>query len=378
MNSAETVGKAFLEWLQSLPEGKATKLHLLTDSDADGLPAAAVLLRALELAGYTRCSAEVRQKFETAWSPEVTARLEERGVGALIVTDLGVRAGTVLRNVPTLLVDHHRPTGVPVDASVISSYREMEAGEDAKTIATSGLLAYWCALALCGCEQAEQWLWLAAISLLSDLGEKAPFAELAAAKKRFSGAALRDATSLLNAPRRTATADATAALRLLLRASSAKDLLTGEEPDLVELRGRLLAAKAEVGEALAAARKLPPRFSSTVREELGADLVAVRMSTPCQVHPLVAQQWRGRFRDSVVFGVNIGFHPGWVHFSGRAPKGVNLISFLSRHRPEGADSRYGNGHDQAAGGALPFGIWNVFAREIGLPEEFQVSEDAGA
>ncbi len=138
----------------------------------------------------------------------------------------------------------------------------------------------------------------------------------------------------------------------------------------------MLAAKAEVA---GSARRSPAScrlsFSTAVRDELGADLVAVRMSTPCQVHPLVAQQWRGRFSKSVVFGVNTGFHPGWVHFSGRAPRGVNLISFLRQHRPEGADGAYGNGHDQAAGGALRVPLWNNFAREIGLGEEFQVSEE---
>ncbi len=372
MNSAETVGGAFLDWLNSLPAGKDTSLHVLTDSDADGLPAAALLVRALRAARYAQVTAEVRQKFETAWSPAVTERLQARAPGALIVADMGVRGEAVLLGVPVLLLDHHRPTGVSPD-TVISAYREMGEGEDAKTIASTGLLAYWCAQTLVGAGKAGEWLWLAGISLLSDLGDKAPFPELAEAKKRFGGGAMRDATSLLNAPRRTATADAGAALELLLLAESPKDLLNSEA--LAPLREQLLAAKAEVAEALAAARKLPPRFSTAVREELGADLVAVHLRTPCQVHPLVAQQWRGRFRESVVFGVNSGFRPGWVHFSGRAPGRVNLISFLARHRPEGADSGYGNGHDQAAGGSLRVPVWNRFAREIGLGEEFQVMEE---
>ena len=362
-----------MAWLHGLP-GKTARVHVLTDSDADGLPAAALLVRALRAAGYTAVTAEARRKFETAWSPEVLARLRERAPEALVVVDLGSRPETILPGIPTLLLDHHRPTGVPEGATLLTAYREMEEGEDAKTIATSGLMAYWCAEALRGEEQAAEWLWLAGISLVSDLGDKAPFRELAAAKKRFGGGALREATSLLNAPRRTAAGDAGSALELLLLAGSPKEMLSGPEGAIVALREQLEAAKAEVAEALAAARKLPPRFSTAVREELGADLVAVRMTTPCQVHPLVAQQWRGRFRASVVFGVNTGFRPGWVHFSGRAPRGVNLIRFLARHRPEGADGGYGNGHDQAAGGALRVPVWNVFAREIGLPEEFQVSE----
>jgi single-stranded-DNA-specific exonuclease len=236
-------------------------------------------------------------------------------------------------------------------------------------------LAWYCAQSFkdaAGSEEVDDLLWLPAISLLSDLGDRAPFPELALAKERYGASALREVTALLNAPRRSAEGDATAALELLLLAASPKQILTSTEVGIAERREKLLGAKHQVAEALAASRKLPPKFSSKVRQELGADLVAIRMDTPCQVHPLVAQQWRTRFPKSVIFGVNTGYRPGWVHFSGRAPAGVNLISFLAAHRPEGADGAYGNGHDQAAGGALPIPVWNSFAKEIGLGNEFQV------
>ncbi len=369
-----TEGDRFVSFLASLP-GKQARIHILTDSDADGLPAAALLVRSLHGAGYPHVTAEVRRKFETPWTEAVGERLRDLAPDALIVTDLGSRAATILDGVPTLLIDHHNYSGVPLGATLITSYRAMEPGEDAKSIATTGLLAYRCAKALIG-EKAESLLWLAGISLLSDLGEKAPFPELALAKKQFGAGALRDATALLNAPRRAASGDASSALELLLEADSPKDLLSSESVHIAQLREELMAAKREVSEAMAEARKQPPRFSTSVREELGADLVAVRMATPCQVHPLVAQQWRGRFMKSVVFGVNTAFRPGWVHFSGRAPKGVNLIDFLRRHRPAGADGAYGNGHDQAAGGALPIALWNAFALEIGFGPEMQVEESA--
>ena len=367
------IGPAFLAFLGTLPHGPATKIHILTDSDADGLPAAAILDRALRLAGFSSVTSEVRLKTESAWSPAVLDRLRARNPEALLILDLGSRPEPLLPGIPTLLLDHHKPLGTPPGATLLSAYRESGPDDNAKEIPTTGLMAFRCAESLIP-DEAPQLLWLAGISLLSDLGDKAPFPELALAKKQFGGGALRDATSLLNAPRRSATGDASAALQLLLRASSPKDLLTSTDPELTALRGDLQQAKAEVGEALAAARKLPPRFSTAVRDELGADLVAIRMDTPCQVHPLVAQQWRARFPKSVIFGVNTGFRPGWVHFSGRAPAGVNLIHFLHAHRPPEADGHYGSGHDQAAGGALPTPAWNRFAQEIGLGPEMQVSK----
>ncbi len=210
-------------------------------------------------------------------------------------------------------------------------------------------------------------LWLAALSILSDLGDKAPFAELAEAKKRWAAGPMRDAVALLNAPRRTGSADASRGFELLLHAESAKAVLAGAEA------AGLVAAKAETGEALATARKAAPKFSRKYREQLGADLVAIRMDTPCQVHPLVAQTWRGRFKDSIVMGVNFGFRPGFVHFSARGPRGVNVIHFLREHAPPGVDQGYGNGHDQASGGAVPVAVWDAFIEDLGFGPEMMLA-----
>ena len=377
MEFAHQVGQRFLKWTTDLPGGRGARIYVVCDFDGDGLPAGAILIRALQEAGYA-VDGECRRKGESAWGEEIASRLREQaaaqGIDGLIVTDLGSRDGHILAGVPLLLIDHHRPIGQPEGSTLITSYGTGDEQGDDKDVATSGLLCWWCARALVGEAKAADWLWLAGISMLSDLGDKAPFAELAAAKARFGGGALRDATSLLNAPRRTDEGRADAALALLLKADGPKEVTSGQYPETADL----LRAKAEVGEALALARKQPPRFSKAVREELGADLVAIRMHTGCQVHPLVAQQWRGRFPKSVIFGVNTGYRPGWVTFSGRAPAGVNLIEFLARHRPPEADTSYGLGHNQASGGALPVPVWNCWIREIGFGDEMVVDESEAA
>lgn len=379
MSLAQETEQQFLGWLSGLPKAKDSRVYVVCDADGDGLPAGALLLRALREAGYNDVGGECRRKGESAWGGEIGARLRERqaihGLDALIVTDLGSRDGVILSEgqggpVPLLLIDHHRPIGQPEGSALITAYGTGDPDGDGKDVATSGLLCWWCARALVGEAKANEWLWLAGISIQSDLGDKAPFDELTRAKKLFGGGALRDATSLLNAPRRTTEGRADAALTLLLKANSPKEVISGAFPETAELQ----LAKVEAGEALAAARKQPPRFSKAVREELGADLVAIRMHTGCQVHPLIAQQWRGRFPKSVVFGVNTGYRPGWVTFSGRAPAGVNLIEFLARHRPPEADNSYGLGHNQASGGALPIAVWNRWIQEIGFGPEMIVDQ----
>lgn len=378
MEFTKRVGAEFVGWLEALPSGKASRVHIVCDFDGDGLPAGALLWRALHGAGFQCTTVECRRKGESAWGDEIAARLQQRArdeeLDALIVADLGSRDGVICEGVPTLLIDHHRPIGQPKGSTLITSYGTGDEAGDGKDVATTGLLAYWCVQALIGEAQAADWLWLAGISLLSDLGDKAAFPELAAAKACFGGGCLRDATSLLNAPRRTGEGRADAALALLLKANGPKDVSSGKFAETAELQR----AKAEVGEALAVARKQPPRFSKAVRDELGADLVVIRIDTPCQVHPLVAQQWRGRFPKSVVFGANVGYRPGWVSFSGRAPAGVNLIEFLARHRPPEADNTYGLGHNQASGGSLPIPVWNRWIQELGFGAEMVVAEQDAA
>jgi single-stranded-DNA-specific exonuclease len=322
---------------------------ILAHFDADGLSAVAILKRALDRAGRP---AEVRVtgKGENPWSPTLRAELEQRRPGGLLVTDLGIREGDILPGTATILIDHHVPTGTPGDATVLS-------GNGWEPEPTSALLAYWCAQAL---GPADDLLWFAALGLIGDMAEGAGFPELTEAQGRYGKTALRDAVSLINAPRRTASADPTPALTLLLRCDSPKDLLKGGHPETALLH----AAKAEVAAALDSAKRVAPKVRG--------DVALIRFHSPCQIHPLIAQQWRGRLKDKVVLAANTGYREGWVHFAARTATGTDLIRFLTEHRPEGAREEYGSGHAQATGGALRPRDWNTFITGLGFPDE-QVS-----
>lgn len=95
----------------------------------------------------------------------------------------------------------------------------------------------------------------------------------------------------------------------------------------------------------------------------------IRFCSPTQIHPLVAQQWRGRLKNEIVLAANTGYREGWVHFAARSAKDVDLIAWLAGRRPEGADDHYGSGHRAATGGALRLPQWNAFVERLGFPEE---------
>lgn len=313
--------------------------------DADGLGAVAILVRALRAAGRA-AEPMLVGKTETPWDAEVAARIAAQGPSGLILADLGTRPDPVIAGLPTLVIDHHVPTGEPEGAITLS-------GNGLDPEPTTALLAWWAAAAL---GDQDDLLWLAAIGLIGDMAEDRGFVELERAQARWGKTALRDATALVNAPRRTAAADPGPALRLLLGTDGPKAITRGEDADAVALRD----AKAEVRAAVEEGRRMAPLVQG--------DVALIRLHSGCQIHPLIAQQWRGRLRDKIVIAANSGYRPGWVHFAARSASGRDLLAFLARHRPAGADGRYGNGHAQATGGALPIAQWNDFVAGLGLPQ----------
>lgn len=317
---------------------------VLSHFDADGLGAAAILTRALREAGWA-AQPLVIGKTGSPWEADTRDRLAALEPAGLIVADLGTRAAPVLPGCPTLIIDHHVPTGEPEEAVTIS-------GNGLKPEPTSALLAWWAAGAL---GDQTDLLWLAAVGLIGDMADEYGFPELAEAQTRWGKTALRDATSLINAPRRTALADAGPALRLLLDADGPKRITKGDDADAKALR----AAKAEVRLAMDEGKRVAPLVVG--------DVALIRLHSPCQIHPLIAQQWRGRLKDKIVIAANSGYRTGWVHFAARSASGRDLLAFLAEHRPGGADGRYGNGHAQATGGALPIASWNEFVARLGLP-----------
>jgi single-stranded-DNA-specific exonuclease len=119
---------------------RAGTIIVLSHFDADGLSAAAILVRALGSAGHA-ASPFVIGKTESPWDPTVGERIAALDPAGLIVADLGTRPEPVLFGCPTLVIDHHVPTGAPQNAITIS-------GNGLDPEPTTALLAWWAAGAL--------------------------------------------------------------------------------------------------------------------------------------------------------------------------------------------------------------------------------------
>ena len=344
----------FKQWLHDAPrDGRCV---VFCHFDADGLAAGALFGRALPLLGFTDVVVVPSGRDESAFSDRARSRLAELTPASLVVTDLGVNEAGTLEgdSVPVLYVDHHRPSGAP-DGLVVSAY-------DWDPIPCSAWLAYGLLEAAApDVDELREMDWIAAIGIISDLGEKAPWPMMADAKRRHTAKWLKEATVLVNASRRASTFQAQAALDLLMVSASPREL--AESPDAAPLHG----ARAEVKEEMTEARKQAPMFSET------EPFALVRVHSAAQVHPLIAQQWRGRLRKYAVICANTGYLDGLVAFSTRTSRtDLKLPQIYQAIDTPGWNGRWGHGHDQASGGHLPPEVFNNVLDALGFAPEAHV------
>ena len=328
----------FEAFIAALPEGRAA---ILSDGDVDGLGAACVVWNAL---GDREKVFLTPPKGRNAFGPDGAALVAAHHPASLFVLDLGVSPFVIAPGVPTLILDHHHPRGEPEGATVLTGY-----GLD--PVPTSSLLAWRVA-------GTEANAWKANVGNRGDLGPAAP--EIDEARAGGTKKAFDAAKSLLNSAKRSSDPDRAvpAAFRVLVASSSPKEVIEATGEDAETLRHFADEVKSELGEA----KKVGPKFSKT------EPLAMIRFSSPARVHPLIAQQWRGRLPKFAVIAANDGYVPGRTNFSIRTSADVDLLALLARHGAAlGIDEpEYGHGHHAATGGSLPTEVFERLIAGMGF------------
>lgn len=337
-SSSET----FAQFVNALPH--STRVVILHDFDADGVTAGVVLQLALTSRGFENVQRVIPTRERDAWADANRALVKAANPEALFVLDLGSRDEPLVEDIPCCFIDHHRPNGVPPGALLISAYTW-------DPIPNTSLMVYDLCASIANVEHLD---WIAAIGVLSDLGEKAPFPLLASVKQRYAMSDLKEATALINAARRASDYRPEIAANALVMHATPRELVRSDSADVASLR----AAREEVQRELAEAKKAAPKFSGNV--------ALVRVRSRCQVHPVIAQIWRTRLPKYIVIVANDGYLPGRVNFSMRSSSGVNLLDFLGGIDLGEGEGSYARGHDQATGGSLPVERWNLLLEKLGF------------
>ena len=314
--------------LEKMP--RAGTIGLVHDVDADGVTAGVVWQRVLERLGFNVARLPTNRE-RNVWTESNRALIAAVNPDFLWVLDLGCRDEKVLPGVPTAFLDHHRPEGVLPDDTLITGYGWPE-------VPNTSWMAYEIAR---GKVEIEDLDWIAVIGTLSDLGEQAAWPLIGEAKKKYTAKWLKEATALINAPRRASNFDPEAAARALTQFDNPKDLCNSDAPDVQTLKNAREEVKAEMNEA----KKAAPKFAGQV--------ALITIDSPCQIHPLIAQIWRGRLPKYHVICANVGYMENRVNFSARSAQGLSVLDFLKSFELSDGEGSFGHGHDQASGGILP-------------------------
>ncbi len=323
---------------------KNQHIVILHDSDADGVTAGVILQIILQRTGFVQVTRIIPDRERNAWAPSNRDKIKAAAPDYLFVLDLGCQAEPIIPDIPTCFIDHHRPEGIPPNSTLITAYTWVP-------IPNTSLIVYSLCTAIADALLLD---WIAAIGTISDLGEKAPFEILAIAKSKYTAKYLKEATTLINASRRAADYNPEIAAKVLLTHNSPRDIVNSATPEVEQLR----TAREQVKVEMEKARKAAPTFAGNV--------ALIRINSPCQIHPLIAQSWRARLPKYIVIVANEGYIPGRVNFSARTDSGINVLDFLRNvGLPEGEGS-YGHGHDFASGGSLPIARWHELLNKLGF------------
>jgi single-stranded-DNA-specific exonuclease len=302
------------------------------------------LQRALERLGFAAISRCPPTRERDAWSEANRNIIAAHNPEVLFVLDLGSRDEELFPGARTCFIDHHRPDGAPPGALLITAYSW-------DPIPNTSLMVYDLCSTLVDVSDID---WIAAIGVLSDIGERAPFPLIAQVKKRYAMADLKEVTTLVNAARRASLYQPESAARALLAHPSAKELRHSQSVDVQSLRD----AREEVKREMSEAKKAAPKFAGKV--------ALIRVRSQCQVHPVIAQIWRTRLPKYIVIVANDGYIPGRVNFSMRSASGVNLLDFLRAIDLGEGEGSWARGHDQATGGSLPVERFELLLRKLGF------------
>jgi single-stranded DNA-specific DHH superfamily exonuclease len=332
--------------------GTGQRHVIVHDTDADGLSAGVLLELALRRLGHPNVTRFLPYKSRNVWSPEARARLLGMSPQRLYVLDLGVRAEPLLPGTPTCFIDHHALDDLPAEALILSSYGW-------RPSPNTSLLTWQLCGALTGMADRD---WLAAVGTIGDLGDEIAFPYLTAVKHTYGLAVIREIVSLVNAGRRVSPELAEVAGAMLARHPLPESILAS--PEIAPLQQ----AQRDLQRAMADAKRAAPVFSREV--------ALVRVASPYQIHPIVAQIWKSRLKKYIVIAANEAYLPGLVNFSVRGPTGVNVREFLRGVPLEPGEGEYARGHDAASGGSLPIERWNRLLNLLGFPETVYVRSEA--
>jgi single-stranded DNA-specific DHH superfamily exonuclease len=316
------------------------KVLILTHVDSDGVSSGAILYKVLKSIGYINLDIIFPSKGENGYSEGVKNRIKEKKVDYLFILDLGSYKTNFDNVKKIILIDHHRPEGVPNDGVLFSSF------PPPPYISTSYLT--FLILKKMNLNPKD---YIGLIGQVGDYGTEYEAPKIDELFKKYKKKEISYVSSLVNSARRVKYFDIETSLNYLIESENFSDLLIDSEN-----KKRLIEYKEIVKNDIYKWKKTKPKFIKNV--------AIIEINSQNLIHPVIAQIWRNVLEKYIIICANFGYIEGKVSFSMRTSLNISLLDFLRNFLEPNIEEDLGFGHERATGGIVSIEKWNEFINKI--------------
>lgn len=317
----------------------ASKVTLLYHGDGDGVCSAVMIYKCLQKRGISDINPLPLERGENPFSERTIEKIRSFIPDFIIVLDSGSRKGT-FHNTRSLIIDHHVPDSNPEVEVFFNTWMD-------KTNRITSEAVFDLVKRIIPEDDLQ---WYSLTGAAADAGLSKAFSRYVGKERKFMNKEIQECISLINAARRHCSFRIAEVFDLLVRsASPSLFIAAAKKAGIGRLREEL---KLELRKNL----KIAPVFSSF--------FALFQISSPHQIHPLIASIWSSKLNRYVVIAANWGYLPGRVSFSMRTESGKDLLVLLKKYRKEGEE--IGFGHSKATGGIVKEEVFRDFLKRLGF------------
>lgn len=338
MEDLTKLSHIFLENISDID--KKDRIIILTHVDSDGVSSGVLLYKVLTDKDYKNIDIIYPKKGENGYSERIKNLINSSKPDFLFFMDLGSYPLNFDNIRKIILIDHHKPEGIPNNGVLLSSF------PPPPYISTS-YLAYLLLKEI----NYNPKDYLGLIGEVGDYGLEVDAPYFKELIKKYKKKNISLVSSLINSARRVKEFDIKTSLKYLINSENFEDLLIDSE-----YMKKLLYYKDVIKEDVDKWKRTKPKFIKNI--------AIIEINSPNLIHPIIAQIWRNVLEKYIIICANFGYLKDKVSFSIRTNLDISLLSFLRKYLKPSIEEDLGFGHERATGGIIDLEKWFDLIKKI--------------
>ncbi|MCX8095082.1 MAG: hypothetical protein N3D74_02680 [Caldisericia bacterium] len=319
---------------------KEDKILILTHVDSDGVSSGAIIFKIFNSLNFKNINILFPNKGENGYSEGIKKRIKEINPNFLFILDLGSYK-TKFDNIKRIiLIDHHKPEGIPDNGILFSSF------PPPPYISTS-YLSYL----LLNKINLNPKDYIGLIGEVGDYGVDIDAPMIKELFKNYKKKEISYVSSLINSARRVKEFDIELSFKYLIESENFSDLLIESS-----YKKQLEIYKEIIKKDIEKWKKVKPKFIKQI--------AIIEINSENLIHPVIAQIWKNILDKYIVICANFGYIKNKVSFSMRTSLNISLLEFLRNFLEPSIEEDLGFGHERATGGIVSIEKWNEFINKI--------------